>query len=335
MHKCHIQIKWSTHPDAVPVDLVVSSSFSKAHAMCAYSSAQGQGWVDRLDVSSDLAIYQLVHRFDGNQHDDLLPLGEFRLGFSEPSLTVHTLHSGLALQRDRQSNADLSLTPGNDLFRHGSECQFTPILDTAEDVKMTALVATDQALRQLLGEDVTQQLLSNLELLEAPNTKLASIPRVITEPLRHCLSSGCAGPLHTLYAQSKILEYLWKLATFVAGNRLSRSTGSRSSNTVHALRDYLLNLEGAMPTLLDLAKMFGESPQSLNKHFAREYGQTIYAMVSNHRLNQAHKALAESGMPIKAIASRLGYSHVNHFTHAFKAKFGYTPGSLRRTQGRA
>jgi AraC-like DNA-binding protein len=32
----------------------------------------------------------------------------------------------------------------------------------------------------------------------------------------------------------------------------------------------------------------------------------------------------------RSAATRLGYSHVNHFISAFKRKFGYSPGSLRR-----
>lgn len=40
--------------------------------------------------------------------------------------------------------------------------------------------------------------------------------------------------------------------------------------------------------------------------------------------------LVETGLPMKVLASRLGYSHVNNFINAFKNRFGYSPGSLRR-----
>jgi AraC-like DNA-binding protein len=136
--------------------------------------------------------------------------------------------------------------------------------------------------------------------------------------------------LHRLYAQTKVLEYVWKLASYAGGDRTPTRPGHRVGSTVQALHDYLLTLEGSMPNLRDLAQKFGESPQCLNRNFVREYGQTIYATVINHRLTQAHRALLGSGVPIKTIAARVGYSHVNHFTHAFKSKFGYTPGSLRR-----
>jgi AraC-like DNA-binding protein len=287
--------------------------------------------MDRLDISSDLTVYQLVQQFGSRNQEKMQPLGEFKLEFSEPTLTVHSLHTGSALHRELQAGVELNWTPGNNLFRLGMQGQFIPVLETSEDVKMTVLVVTVRALRELIGEEASQNLLANLGVLDTPTIKAAPIPKLVTEPLRQCLASGCSGPLHHLYAQSRVLEYVWMLATYAGGDRRPRVFCNRSADTIHALHDYLLNLEGAMPTLPELAKRFGESAQSLNRHFVREYGQTIYAMVSNHRLSLAHKALAESGTSIKAIAARLGYSHVNHFTHAFKMKFGYTPGSLRRT----
>lgn len=74
------------------------------------------------------------------------------------------------------------------------------------------------------------------------------------------------------------------------------------------------------------------SARWLYEAFTREYGQTIFSFITDHRLNEAHVAMREGALPIKAISARLGYSHVNHFTVAFKKKFGYPPGSLRRGQ---
>ncbi|NTW85245.1 MAG: AraC family transcriptional regulator, partial [Holophagaceae bacterium] len=36
---------------------------------------------------------------------------------------------------------------------------------------------------------------------------------------------------------------------------------------------------------------------------------------------------------MKALAANLGYSHVNNFIYAFKKKFGYPPGSVRKGLG--
>jgi len=48
------------------------------------------------------------------------------------------------------------------------------------------------------------------------------------------------------------------------------------------------------------------------------------------RLNEAYVAIRDSDVALKVLASRLGYSHVNHFNRAFRCKFGHPPGQLRR-----
>jgi transcriptional regulator GlxA family with amidase domain len=76
--------------------------------------------------------------------------------------------------------------------------------------------------------------------------------------------------------------------------------------------------------------MFGRSARALNEDFQTEYGESIFSFVLNHRLNTAHQAIKTTDVPMKQISMKLGYAHVNHFSAAFKKKFGYSPGSLRR-----
>jgi len=68
----------------------------------------------------------------------------------------------------------------------------------------------------------------------------------------------------------------------------------------------------------------------LNQSFQKKYDQSIYSFLSNQRLDQAHQALLDSDIPLKTLAHKIGYSHVNHFITAFKKKFGVTPGSLKK-----
>ena len=68
----------------------------------------------------------------------------------------------------------------------------------------------------------------------------------------------------------------------------------------------------------------------LNQSFIKKYDQSIYSFLTNQRLDQAHEALLKTGIPMKILAHKIGYSHVNHFITAFKKKFGVTPGSLRK-----
>jgi AraC-like DNA-binding protein len=99
---------------------------------------------------------------------------------------------------------------------------------------------------------------------------------------------------------------------------------------VQALHEYLSRLEGKLPTLSLLSKQFGLSARRLNEAFAAEYGQSIFAYITDQRLQAAHEVMVVTDEPMKRVAERLGYAHVNHFIAAFKRKYGYTPGQLRR-----
>ncbi len=325
---------WPIDPQVDAVPMGPSGSLLEQRGMTRielpYPVELGHGWVDQLAISPQLMVHQTVVRPSPYRKNNRLPVDECRLDFADAALSVHALHAGTLLSRECLAQAQLVMRPGQDLFRHSEQGAIVPLLDTASDLVMTALVCSDRELHALIGEDAGQQLLANLGLADSPKIKVVHIPMHVSEPLRQCLSSGSNGALHALYAQSKILEYLWKLTTFTSAAKVSTRPGPGVVGTLGALHDYLTHLEGETPTLKELGRKFGASPQSLNRGFISEYGKSIFAMVSSHRLQQAHKALLEGNLPIKTIAMHTGYSHVNHFTHAFKVKFGYTPGSLRR-----
>ncbi|MDD5216403.1 MAG: helix-turn-helix domain-containing protein, partial [Methylococcales bacterium] len=107
--------------------------------------------------------------------------------------------------------------------------------------------------------------------------------------------------------------------------------GSSSKEKVEKLHAYITSTKGKLPNLHDLAKQFGISLRTLNDLFTAEYGQSISAFINDYRLSAAHEALEHSDIPMKQLASELGYSHVNHFITAFKRKFSYSPGHLRKT----
>jgi AraC-like DNA-binding protein len=92
----------------------------------------------------------------------------------------------------------------------------------------------------------------------------------------------------------------------------------------------LIRLEGKLPSLDELARMFSRSARALNEEFCREYGKPIVSFISEQRLGQAHHAILETEVPLKVLAQRLGFSQVSHFSTAFRRQFGYPPGRARR-----
>lgn len=97
-----------------------------------------------------------------------------------------------------------------------------------------------------------------------------------------------------------------------------------------SVRQQLVNTVGKLPTLKELASLYGVSTSRLNEEFSACYGLKIVPYITQYRLKEAHDAIVNTSIPLKILASRLGYSHLNHFISAFRKHFGYPPGALRR-----
>ena len=97
---------------------------------------------------------------------------------------------------------------------------------------------------------------------------------------------------------------------------------------LHELREELDHLQGELPDLDALAQRYGVSVRALNAGFKREFGQTLYAYVTDQRLIVAHACLLSGQASIKALLARLGYASVSHFSQAFTRNFGYRPGRV-------
>jgi len=230
-------------------------------------------------------------------------------------------------------------------FRLARSLHVTPILDTARPSEMTVLIAGRSSLHNLLGEEIAEELLEGLGLAEIPTVRLRHVSARISALLKHAVCPSRSGKLRELHAQAKVLEYLCALCDdaitqAAAGSRRREAAGTvgrrqqRLREISQQMREDLLRAQGKLPTLEELSVQYGASAKLLNETFTREFGSGIMSFITNHRLNQAHEALQSGNVPIKALASLLGYSHVNHFTTAFSRKFGCPPGRLRRQASR-
>ena len=179
---------------------------------------------------------------------------------------------------------------------------------------------------------MAHSLIRQIGLDSPPAVNVWPIPLAVSAPLRAAFSTDLQGHLQRLFAQSKVLEYLCALCTYAAARESPKPPLQSLPDRLQALHEYLTQLEGRLPSLEELAVQFRMSARRLNTAFAERYGLPIYAFIADWRLNEAYVAIRDSDVAFKILASRLGYSHVNHFNRAFRRKFGHPPGQLRKGQ---
>lgn len=146
----------------------------------------------------------------------------------------------------------------------------------------------------------------------------------------HCQFTG---GLKMMYLQSKCIELLALQAH--AYEELSGKTQLPSSITagdierIHYAQAYLLEHSLQPPSLTQLARITGINEFKLKKGFREVFNNTVYGYLADHKLSEAREMLLYQHTPIKEVADQLGYSSVQHFSKAFKKKFGISPGQAK------
>lgn len=96
------------------------------------------------------------------------------------------------------------------------------------------------------------------------------------------------------------------------------------------VKEYLLQDLSVPKNIDELTRYSGMSATKLRASFKEVYGMTIYNLYQEHRMEKARELLLEGNKSVSEVAYQLGYTHLGHFTGAFKQKFNCLPKDLRK-----
>lgn len=290
----------------------------------------GEGYFQKVELALNMSVFRGVHRFKPAAVGRLIPLAAVEVNFPGPTFMAQVMRGGRVLHREARPMAEVLYSPGLDLFRLTDQLSVVPILDGSQSSEMTCLMVSVSVLKQLIGEETAERLLHAVDLISCPSVRVKPIPLHVSAHLHGAIGTSMLGAARRLHCQARVLDYLSALIdVLLAGDPRSDTASSPSRRRSQAVYEQLVASKGKLPTLDELARQFGCSAKRLNDEFNAEYGKSIYAFVTCYRLDQAHAAILGSDIPLKKLAEHLGYAHFNHFSAAFKKKFGYPPGSLR------
>jgi AraC-like DNA-binding protein len=116
------------------------------------------------------------------------------------------------------------------------------------------------------------------------------------------------------------------------GNATSRSKpriARSEKEQLYYAQEYLRDCIEEPPSLPELARLVGLNEYKLKRGFKAMFGTTVFGYVAEHRLERAQTLLLEKEKSVSEIAYELGYSSPQHFSTAFKKKFGVPPKHVR------
>lgn len=280
-----------------------------------------------LVLESGVTLFHAKHWFI-NAEQNFLPLAKVDGVLSEPSLQIQSALSGSFVNQEWNNNKVL-WGLGVDLIRHSNTIDVTPWIFAPQESEFIAMAIGDSILERYIGKDAATAVKLGLGVKKSQFTGAFAVPPFISRILHQCLNPKFNGALKKLHAQSQLLRYLIELSEFInPTNALVTKTSSQSKKRAHDIKAYVEKMGGRV-TLSELATYHARSIKTINKDFIDEFNQSIFAFMVDIRLAIAIDTIRKSNMPLKRVSELVGYSHVNHFSAAFKRKFGFSPGSLR------
>ena len=135
-----------------------------------------------------------------------------------------------------------------------------------------------------------------------------------------------ADPVHLLYAESKLLELIFRLAN----QNVTEETKKAYSPVILQAIEYIDRNYKHDITLEDISRAVGLTPVYLHKLFLKSTGQTPHRLLLEKRLSAAKELLAGSDMSLVNVAAESGFSSQSYFNAVFKKHCGVTPLTFRQ-----
>lgn len=108
-------------------------------------------------------------------------------------------------------------------------------------------------------------------------------------------------------------------------DKISRTDEER----IYYARDLLLANAQDPLSLNELARKAGLNEFKLKNGFRKVFDNTVFGYLSDYRLDQAKQMIREGKLSFTDIADELGYSSLQHFSNAFRKKYGMSPREVK------
>lgn len=135
-----------------------------------------------------------------------------------------------------------------------------------------------------------------------------------------------------MFLESKIIELLLlQLEQFDDPVDAVLSIKPDDIEKIYIVRDFILDHLGESHSLMELARLAGTNEFTLKKGFKEVFGTTVFGFWGEAKMEKARKLLGDPDISVKEVADAVGYKHPQHFTAAFKRRFGILPSKFRNS----
>jgi AraC-like DNA-binding protein len=118
-------------------------------------------------------------------------------------------------------------------------------------------------------------------------------------------------------------------AMFGAGAIALPRNSAREAELIHAVRDFIKTNFLDDHSLTSLSRQFGTNTNKLMRLFREAFGESIFDYITALRMTYARDLLRDEDRQINEVARIVGYKNPNHFSTAFRKKYGIRPSEVK------
>lgn len=149
--------------------------------------------------------------------------------------------------------------------------------------------------------------------------------------LQHLLNNVSSGRLNYELARARSWELFVLFADkfFYQRQNHYKQIDKLLLQKLQQVKEFILRDLSSPKSIEELTRFCGMSATKLRASFKEVYGMSIYNLFQEHRMEKARELLLEGDKSVSEVAYLLGYTHLGHFTGAFKQKYQCLPKNFK------
>ena len=150
----------------------------------------------------------------------------------------------------------------------------------------------------------------------------------IVSDIQSCPLEGSLGNLMLEGSLQQLIA--WQLHQLGTPDRMRENISARDKEILYAVKDYITTHLHHDHSILNLSRQFGINQTKLKKYFKSMFGVPVIEFVFNQKMEHARTLLYDKEMYVVEVARITGYKNPQHFTTAFKRKYGVNPSGMKK-----
>lgn len=163
-----------------------------------------------------------------------------------------------------------------------------------------------------------------------PGHQLSITPKIYNL-INEISSSPYSGKLNMLFLEAKMTELLLLQTTLFNETDFSKPFSFKNSDRIkfYEAQEFMNAHYMESHTIRQIATSIGINERKLTQGFKELFGLTVFEYINDLRMNKAKQLLLDEKKYVGEVAETVGYKNQQHFTVAFKKKFGMLPSKLK------